>query len=97
MKTFGAEQVRDEVILAARFALILLFVVFGWSKLTNYSAAIGYMTQMTADEAQWSTYLRGSLTSQASSAPAEWAQVAALFGPERGSVGNASRPNSCRR
>ena len=40
-----AEQIRDEVILVARILLIVLFVVFGWSKLTNYSETIGYMVQ----------------------------------------------------
>jgi putative oxidoreductase len=43
MTTFSAERVRDEVILAARILLILLFVVFGWSKLTHYSATVSYM------------------------------------------------------
>ncbi|HWX48598.1 MAG TPA: DoxX family protein [Roseomonas sp.] len=45
MVTFGAERVRDEVILVARILLILLFVVFGWSKLTDYSGTAGYMAQ----------------------------------------------------
>jgi putative oxidoreductase len=45
MTTFGAERVRDEVILVARILLILLFVTSGWSKLTNYSGTVAYMTQ----------------------------------------------------
>ena len=48
MATFGAERVRDEVILIARILLIVLFVVFGWSKLTDYTGTVGYMTQTGA-------------------------------------------------
>lgn len=48
MSTFGSEQVRDEVILAARILLIVLFVIFGWSKLTNYPGAVNYMAQTGA-------------------------------------------------
>jgi putative oxidoreductase len=45
MMQWGAEWNRDEVILVARILLVVLFVVFGWSKLTNYSGTVGYMTQ----------------------------------------------------
>jgi putative oxidoreductase len=48
MTTFGAERVRDEVVLAARILLIVLFLVFGWSKLTDYGGTVGYMTQAGA-------------------------------------------------
>ena len=48
MITFGAERVRDEVILVARILLIVLFVVFGWSKLTNYGGTVAYMAQAGA-------------------------------------------------
>ena len=37
MATFGSERVRDEVILVARILLAVLFLVFGWGKLTNYA------------------------------------------------------------
>jgi putative oxidoreductase len=40
-----AERISDEVILVARILLVVLFVVFGWSKLTNYSGTLSYMTQ----------------------------------------------------
>ncbi|MBI0435984.1 DoxX family protein [Roseomonas sp. KE0001] len=46
MATFGAERDRDEVLLVARILLIVLFVVFGWSKLTDYGGTVGYMAQM---------------------------------------------------
>src|SRR4051794_4245996 len=38
MSTFNAERDRDEIILGAGVLLNVLFVVFGWSKLTRYSA-----------------------------------------------------------
>jgi putative oxidoreductase len=46
MQSFGAERIKDEVILVARILLVVLFVVFGWGKLTNYSGTVGYMTQL---------------------------------------------------
>jgi putative oxidoreductase len=45
MTTFSAERVSDEVVLVARILLILLFVVFGWSKLSNYSGTVSYMAR----------------------------------------------------
>ena len=48
MTTFGSERVRDEVLLVARILLIVLFLVFGWSKLTGYTGTVGYMTQVGA-------------------------------------------------
>jgi putative oxidoreductase len=46
MITFGAERVRDEAILVGRILLVLLFLVFGWSKLTAYNGTVNYMTQL---------------------------------------------------
>ena len=37
------ESRRDEALLAARILLMILFVIFGWSKLTNFSSTTGYM------------------------------------------------------
>jgi putative oxidoreductase len=48
MTSWGVEQIRDEAILVARILLIMLFVVFGWSKLTDYSGTAGYMAQVGA-------------------------------------------------
>ena len=45
MTDFGAERIRDEVILIARILLALLFLIFGWGKLTGYSGTVAYMTQ----------------------------------------------------
>jgi putative oxidoreductase len=42
---WNAERLSDEVVLVARILLVALFVVFGWSKLTNYTGTVGYMTQ----------------------------------------------------
>jgi putative oxidoreductase len=44
----GAERIRDEAILIARVLLVVLFVVFGWGKLTNYTGTVGYMAQVGA-------------------------------------------------
>jgi putative oxidoreductase len=46
MQNLGADRIKDEAILVARILLIMLFVVFGWSKLTNYSGTVGSMTQL---------------------------------------------------
>jgi putative oxidoreductase len=48
MTTFGAERVRDEILLVARILLVLLFLVFGWGKLTDYSGTVGYMAKTGA-------------------------------------------------
>jgi putative oxidoreductase len=48
MTSWGSERVRDEVILVGRVLLAVLFVVFGWGKLTNYSGTAGYMAQVGA-------------------------------------------------
>jgi putative oxidoreductase len=48
MATFGAERARDEIILVARILLIVLFVVFGWSKLSDYTGTAAYMAQTGA-------------------------------------------------
>ena len=42
MTDFGATKIRDEVILLARILMILLFVIFGWSKVTNFSGTMAY-------------------------------------------------------
>jgi putative oxidoreductase len=48
MTTFGSEWIRDEVLLAARILLVVLFLIFGWGKLTDYSGTVGYMSQTGA-------------------------------------------------
>jgi putative oxidoreductase len=45
MTTFGSDRIRDEVVLGARVLLALLFLIFGWSKLTDYGNTVAYMTQ----------------------------------------------------
>ena len=45
MTDFGAEKFRDEFILVARILLALLFLTFGWSKLTGFAGTVAYMTQ----------------------------------------------------
>jgi putative oxidoreductase len=48
MTTFGAERARDEILFVARILLVLLFLVFGWGKLTDYSGTVGYMAKTGA-------------------------------------------------
>ena len=49
MDSFGSEKTRDEVLLlVARILLAVLFLIFGWSKLMNYSGTAGYMSQVGA-------------------------------------------------
>ncbi|MFP3566778.1 DoxX family protein [Paraburkholderia sp. SIMBA_030] len=42
------ENRKDELVLAARILLMVLFVTFGWSKLTGFSGAVAYMTSTGA-------------------------------------------------
>lgn len=48
MTAFSTQRVRDEVILLARILLIVVFVAFGWGKLTDYGATVSYMAQTGA-------------------------------------------------
>lgn len=45
MTRFGADRVADAAILLARVLLALLFLIFGWGKLTNFGATVGYFAQ----------------------------------------------------
>src|SRR5271168_1394261 len=45
MTTFGFDRIGDEVILAARILLVVLFLIFGWSKLVDFSGTVAYMAQ----------------------------------------------------
>jgi hypothetical protein len=45
MTDFGAERIRDEVVLIARILLALLFLTFGWGKFTSFSGTVAYMSQ----------------------------------------------------
>jgi putative oxidoreductase len=48
MRTFNNAQARDEIFLVARILLVVLFAVYGWSKLTGFSGTIAYMAQTGA-------------------------------------------------
>lgn len=45
MSDFGSARIRDEVILVARILLAALFLIFGWSKLIDYSGTAASMAQ----------------------------------------------------
>jgi putative oxidoreductase len=42
------ERNKDALILAARVLLMVLFLLFGWAKLTNFGGTIGYMGSLGA-------------------------------------------------
>ncbi|KAA1013623.1 DoxX family protein [Paraburkholderia panacisoli] len=42
------ENQKDVIILVARILLMVLFVMFGWSKLTGFSGTVAYMTSSGA-------------------------------------------------
>jgi putative oxidoreductase len=42
---FGADEIRDGLLLAARILMVLLFVIFGWQKLIGYSGTVAYFIQ----------------------------------------------------
>ena len=44
MMVFGADRVRDGALLLARVLLCVLFLIFGWAKLTDFGATVGYFT-----------------------------------------------------
>jgi putative oxidoreductase len=48
MKAFAVETGKSGVILLARFLLALLFLIFGWNKLTGFHGTIGYMQSVGA-------------------------------------------------
>jgi putative oxidoreductase len=45
---FGSDKIKDEALLVARLLLIALFLLSGWSKLTDYSGTVAFMTQVGA-------------------------------------------------
>ena len=42
MMIFGADKVRDPALLLGRILLMVLFLIFGWGKLTNFGGTMGY-------------------------------------------------------
>ncbi len=43
MNRFGSDKIKGESILVVRFLLVLLFLIFGWEKLTNHTGTVAYM------------------------------------------------------
>jgi putative oxidoreductase len=48
MKDFGAGALKDVALLAARILLVVLFLIFGWDKLANFSGTEAYFTKLGA-------------------------------------------------
>lgn len=42
------ENQRNEIILLARIIMMILFIMSGWSKLTNFGGTVAYMTSLGA-------------------------------------------------
>ena len=57
MFAIEADRFRNEVILAARVLLVLLYLIFGWSKRTNYSETVSYMATTGAPVPQISAVI----------------------------------------
>ncbi len=43
--TFGSDKIRDETLLLGRILLVVLFLIFGWGKLTGFSGTAAYFAQ----------------------------------------------------
>lgn len=48
MRYLSFEQQKDPLLLVARVLLMVLFVLFGWQKLTGFSGTVVYMTSVGA-------------------------------------------------
>ena len=48
MSAFVTSRNRDGLLVAARVLIALLFLIFGWEKLMNFSGTVQYMTQVGA-------------------------------------------------
>jgi putative oxidoreductase len=46
MSDFWAGRTRDGVILVGRILLVVLFLIFGWQKLTGFAGTVGYFSQL---------------------------------------------------
>jgi putative oxidoreductase len=47
MDDFGSGRFRDVVILVARILLVMLFLIFGWQKLTGYAGTVERFAQIS--------------------------------------------------
>ncbi len=48
MAQFNPDNHKNELLLVSRALLVTLFLIFGWSKITNYSGTVAYMAQTGA-------------------------------------------------
>ncbi|AFJ48167.1 DoxX family protein [Shimwellia blattae] len=48
MQYLSLDKYRNGVLLAARILLMILFVLFGWQKITAFGATVGYMASVGA-------------------------------------------------
>ena len=45
MMLFGSDRTKDAALLLARVLISILFLIFGWGKLTDFEATAGYFAQ----------------------------------------------------
>jgi putative oxidoreductase len=57
MRYFSPEQRKDGLFLVARVLLMVLFVYFGWQKLTGFSGTVAYMTSTRAPSPTLSAFI----------------------------------------
>ena len=79
----NAERIRDVIILVARILLVVLFVVLGWSKLSDYSGTASHMAHVgipiPSVATWWRWWSSSSSRSQSFSGPGPLALLLALY------------------
>lgn len=53
MRYVSLESKKDELLLAARVLMMILFVLFGWQKLTGFSGTVAYMASTGNPAPSW--------------------------------------------
>lgn len=57
MKPLATIKGQDEILLGARLLIVLLFLIFGWDKLADYSGTVQYMIHVGAPLPQLATVI----------------------------------------
>ncbi|RQS54588.1 MULTISPECIES: DoxX family protein [unclassified Burkholderia] len=57
MRYVSLESKKDELLLAARVLLMILFVLFGWQKLSGFSSTVAYMASTGAPSPELSAVI----------------------------------------
>ncbi|AOK15008.1 hypothetical protein WT26_03010 [Burkholderia cepacia] len=57
MRYVSLESKKDELLLAARVLMMVLFILFGWQKLTGFSGTVAYMASTGAPSPELSAVI----------------------------------------